>query len=185
MPLTCCILTNRNEFHSYLDPKPTNLTQCQSLQKHVYEKSRHTDGCLDKLDEWYREHYVIFLGASLVVAIIEFCVLLSIILSCTKLPRRKLKNVQQRSTGTSTHTVSGAGTRRRPAPQVPHHIENIYMDSMASDHSILGSAIGGLPSGSIKEVYIQPTEVYKNKHTTTFKSPNSKYQYHISKSYLV
>lgn len=181
VPQTCCHLTNRLEPNSYLDPKPVNLTQCQSLQRHIYEHARHTDGCLDKLDDWYREHYLLFLGASLLVAVIEFGVLLSIILSCTRLPKKNVK-VLQRSTGTSTHAISmGAVKRRQPAPQAP---ENIYMDSLASDHSGLGSAIAGLPNGSIKEVYVQPPDVYKNRNITTFKTP-TKYQYQISKSYLV
>lgn len=187
VPQTCCFLTNRHGQYSYLDPKPVNLTQCQSLQRHVYESARHTDGCLDKLDDWYRQHYLTFLGVSLLVAIIEFGVLLSVILSCTRLPKSepKAKRVAHRTTGTSTHSaiLAATGTKRRQAPQAP---ENIYMDSMASDHSGIGSAIeiGGLPNGSIKEVYVQPPDIYKNKHTTTFKTP-TKYQYQISKSYLV
>lgn len=46
VPLTCCHLSNRLESSSYLDPKPMNLTLCQSLERHVYEKSRHTEVCV-------------------------------------------------------------------------------------------------------------------------------------------
>jgi hypothetical protein len=43
VPLTCCKLMNRSEKNSYLDPKPMNLTQCQALQIHDYESSRHLE----------------------------------------------------------------------------------------------------------------------------------------------
>lgn len=182
VPLTCCHLSNRFEPNAYLDPKPVNLTQCQSLQRHIYEQGRHNDGCLDKLNDWYREHYLIFLGASLLLAVIEFGVLLSIIYSCTRLSTKNGK-ILQRSTGTSTHGNSlSVVKRRQPAPQAP--TENIYMDSMISDQSALGSAIGGLPNGSMKEVYVQAPDAFKNKNISTFKAP-TKYQYQMSKSYLV
>lgn len=34
---------NKYEHLSYLDPKPVNLTQCQSLDTKEFEKSRHLD----------------------------------------------------------------------------------------------------------------------------------------------
>lgn len=87
VPLTCCHLSNRLESGSYLDPKPINLTICQSLERHEYDKGRHTEvcchifsfsnssdsnayfqGCLDKIDLWYRQQYVTFLCAALIVA---------------------------------------------------------------------------------------------------------------------
>lgn len=43
VPLTCCYLSNRHDSNSYLDPKPINLTICQSLQRHDYDKGRHTE----------------------------------------------------------------------------------------------------------------------------------------------
>lgn len=43
VPLTCCHLSNRLDSGSYLDPKPINLTVCQSLQRHEYDKGRHTE----------------------------------------------------------------------------------------------------------------------------------------------
>lgn len=187
VPQTCCRLANRFEPHSYLDPKPVNLSQCQALQRHIYENARHTDGCLNKLDEWYRQHYLAFLAASLLLAIIEFGVLLSIILSCTRLPKqtKNEKKIGKRSMGTSMHNdILGTLKIRQIIPSTTTMTnENIYMESMTSDHSGLGSAINALPNGSIKEVYVQPPDMYKNKNTT-FKTP-TKYQYEISKSYLV
>lgn len=43
VPLTCCKLMNKFEINSYLDPQPINLTQCQSLEREEFEKSRHLD----------------------------------------------------------------------------------------------------------------------------------------------
>lgn len=181
VPQTCCYLTNRLDANAYLDPKPVNLSSCQSLQRHVYAQARHTDGCLEKLDDWYREHYAILLAASLLVAIVEFGVLLSIILSCTRLPKKQSK-VGSRSTGTSMQGgkldgASDAGAIKKRHPITQQATENIYMDSIISEQSALGSA---LPNGSIKEVYVQPSDAYKSRNYAP-----GKYQYQISKSYLV
>lgn len=43
VPLTCCYLENRNEPNAFLDPRPVNITICESLQRHDYENARHTD----------------------------------------------------------------------------------------------------------------------------------------------
>lgn len=191
---------------AYLDPKPENLTLCQSLQRHEYSKARYVDGCLDKISEWYHEHYGIFLGASLLLAIIEFAVLLGVILSCTRMQRRKVlkvKQVAQRMTiGTATQTVASGDrpVKRRQAPQAPaqqqqqpmkqqHHLqthENIYMDSLASDHSGVDSSINPLPS--VNDLHNQTSYILKNKYSiNSFNktTPNTKYQSHVPKSYLV
>lgn len=175
VPQTCCILTNLHELQSHLDPKPMNLTQCQSLQKHEYSKARHTDGCLEYLDEWYREHYILFLGASLIVAVIEFSVLLSIILSCTKLAKVTRHRINQRTTGTTmrTNVMGGVVTTKRrqaPQPQAIQQNENIiYMTSAASDQSMM-----------------QVQEFDKSNYANVMKMANtSNYPYHVSKSYLV
>lgn len=47
-------------------------------------------GCLDKIEYWYREHYIILLCAGLVLALVEFFVLLSIVVSCTKIKQNKM-----------------------------------------------------------------------------------------------
>lgn len=194
------------EPQAYLDPKPENLTLCQSLQRHEYSKARYVDGCLDKISEWYREHYGIFLGASLLLAIIEFAVLLSIILSCTRMQKKKLpkvkKVVQRMTIGTSTQTIATGDrpVKRRQAPQVPvqqqqmkhqHQMqtqENIYMDSLISDHSGIGSSMNPLASGSVNDIHTQSPYILKNKYSSNSfvkMTPNTKYQSHLPKSYLV
>lgn len=182
VPQSCCHLNNRDDINAYLDPKPVNLSSCQSLQRHVYENARHTDGCLDKLDNWYRKHYFLFLGASVLLAVVEFGVLLSIILSCTKLPKKHTKAIC-RSTGTTMHntlrgTVDDDATKKRQSSVMPQTMENIYMDSMMSDQ---GSV---MPNDSIKEVYVRSTDAYKNRNDSSIRKPG-KYHYQISKSYLV
>ncbi len=43
VPLSCCKLMNKYDYDSYLDPRPINETQCQSLEVEEFEKSRHLD----------------------------------------------------------------------------------------------------------------------------------------------
>lgn len=43
VPLTCCHLTNRNDYNSFLDPIPVNITTCESLQNDEYSNTRHTE----------------------------------------------------------------------------------------------------------------------------------------------
>lgn len=47
-------------------------------------------GCLDKIEYWYREHYIILLCSGLVLALVEFFVLLSIVVSCTRIKQNKM-----------------------------------------------------------------------------------------------
>lgn len=145
---------------------------CQSLQKHEHNLARHSDGCLDALDEWYRSHYITFLGGGLVVAIVEFAVLLSIILSCARTNRRR---VALTTTGTtmSTNVVHSrpAKKRRVPTPQ-PQIIftspnDNVYMNSVASEHS--------------GATHLHDLNAQKRFHETE----TAIHPYHISKSYLV
>lgn len=91
VPLTCCMLMNRFEENSYLDPIPVNETLCQSLQPHEFLKGRHLDGCLEKINYWYREHYVVLLCAGLVLVLVEFFVLLTIVLNCTSIKQKQLR----------------------------------------------------------------------------------------------
>lgn len=43
VPLTCCQLENRQDVGAYLDPKPRNMSLCQSLQSEDYSMSRHME----------------------------------------------------------------------------------------------------------------------------------------------
>ncbi|XP_053687450.1 CD151 antigen [Sabethes cyaneus] len=166
VPLTCCRLQNRYEFSAYLDPIPTNLTLCQALQPHDYEASRHLDGCLHKIEVWYREQYFLFLCAGLIVAVVEFCVLLSIILSCTKLPRK---------IGTmSPERIAPSGALMRPPGGRLGVRDNIYERDLPTP----------IPVPTVRETYLQPTKDYtKPRHEIPFNTGSHYYQ--ISKSYLV
>ncbi|CAG9859305.1 unnamed protein product [Phyllotreta striolata] len=85
VPLTCCKLSNINQPKSYLNPSPTSLPLCQALERNRHEGFRHTMGCKEPLKKWYRDHYIAFLGVGLVVVLIEFSVLLSSIVTCTRI----------------------------------------------------------------------------------------------------
>ncbi|XP_017472020.1 PREDICTED: tetraspanin-11 [Rhagoletis zephyria] len=143
VPLTCCILKNANDKLSYLDPKPVNETQCQTLQKVDFADYRHMSPCLSYLDTWYREQYVVFLSASLIVAIVEFCVLLTIIFNCTKV--QELQNVRGKTRQMLVENIYGPVNSN-----FERHVENAY-------------------SEDFKGVYIQPRELHKQRHNTTFK----------------
>lgn len=41
VPLTCCQLQNSDDEKAYLDPKPLNITTCQTLPKLDFESTRH------------------------------------------------------------------------------------------------------------------------------------------------
>jgi Tetraspanin family len=169
VPLTCCKLANRAEAKAYLDPKPANLTQCQALQPHEYEKSRHLDGCLTKIDLWYREQYVLFLIAGLVVAIVEFGVLLSIIYSCTKLSTTAA--VHKIRQPPATMPAKSLATRSHSSQQILH------VDSGSREAS---SSPASTALMDVRETYIQPKSLQKPKYAVPFKP-----SYQVSKSYLV
>ncbi|XP_066138366.1 CD151 antigen [Euwallacea fornicatus] len=85
IPLSCCVLKNRHEDRFYLNPVPVNSTLCQALERQSHQGYRHIVGCQEPLDGWFRQHYVVFLSIGLVVVLIEFIVLLSTILTCTRI----------------------------------------------------------------------------------------------------
>ncbi|XP_037950773.1 tetraspanin-8-like [Teleopsis dalmanni] len=172
VPLTCCVLQNSADKLSYLDPKPANETQCQMLQKSEYERFRYTDTCLNYLDNWYREQYVVFLGASLIIAVIEFCVLLCIILNCTKITRKSVEVDSFLEMRTRTKSRQGL-------------VENVYEPEFdMSTPRILAARPSQILTEDFKEVYIQPRDLYKQRHNTTFKPSSSDYNL-PTRSYLV
>nr|CAH7766260.1 unnamed protein product [Callosobruchus chinensis] len=85
VPLTCCKLLNGNDTKAYLSPRPINQNFCQDLEKQTHSAYRHTVGCWMALDQWYREHYFAFLMVGFVIVLVEFSVLMSTILSCTRI----------------------------------------------------------------------------------------------------
>lgn len=180
VPQTCCMLTNADVERSYLDPKPQNLTLCQSLLKHEYNRARHSDACYDHLSAWYRQHYLLFLGAGLAIAIVEFCVLVSIVFSCIRMTgKRKRKKVVYRTTGTTMQSNVLAHYVKRPAPQPQHH----QLQSQPQRPS---------PQSIGENVYVTTNNPNNNDHYTIttnrlidpIKIPNA-YSYHMTNSYLV
>ncbi|XP_020716621.1 CD151 antigen isoform X1 [Ceratitis capitata] len=119
VPLTCCILMNNNDILYYLDPKPVNETQCQMLQETEFSEYRHSIPCLKYLDNWYREQYLVFLSASLILAIVQICVLLSIIVNCSNVPSKKVEEKKM--------------SELRKPPTETHHtlVKNIYEQDLA------------------------------------------------------
>ncbi|XP_055694107.1 tetraspanin-11 [Lutzomyia longipalpis] len=206
VPLTCCALQNSRDRNAYLGPKPINLALCQSLQRHEYQSFRHLESCYDKIDLWYRQQYVIFLGAGMIVAIVEFCVLLSIILSCTKYARQRqkrkmslrqiIRDVDDADTEVGHESISmpDFGSTAPPAPtrlsnrslarpRVPPKPTNIHrnVENDLQYSTALPDADDGLPD--VRKVFVQPPDVFKPKHVTTFRPAAA--DYHISRSHLV
>lgn len=169
VPQTCCMLVNSDKERSYLDPKPQNLTLCQSLLKHEYNRARHKDACFDHLSAWYKQHYLVFLGAGLVVGIVEFIVLVSIVYSCIKIAtKRKRKLVNYRTTGTTMQSNVLAHYVKRPAPQpqpqnLRPSIENVYVTNVDNENYAVANRI---------------------RNVDPIKIPNA-YSYHMTNSYLV
>ncbi|EDW41409.1 tetraspanin-15 [Drosophila sechellia] len=164
VPLSCCVLQNADHSMAYLDPKPANESMCQSLERLSYERERHTESCLPHLDNWYREQYSVFLAASLILAMIEFCVLLAIIMSCTGLAsqRARLKKPVQEM---RTQKVKSRQTL----------IENIYEPDVelrenfnhSGDGIYLGPASRHVSSEDFKELYIKQRDLYKQHNLRT------------------
>nr|XP_016933597.1 uncharacterized protein LOC108012682 [Drosophila suzukii] len=168
VPLSCCVLENSEHPLSFLDPKPANESMCQSLERLSYERERNTESCLPHLDNWYREQYSVFLGGSLILALIEFSVLLAIIMSCTGLASKRARLKKP--------------TQERRAQKVKSRqtlIENIYEPEVElrenSSHSLegiyLGPASRHVSSEDFKELYIKPRDLYRQHHLGTGK-PN-------------
>ncbi|GLH08830.1 Tetraspanin [Gryllus bimaculatus] len=94
VPLSCC-LTNKtiDNPRAFLDPQPANITLCQAPQEDMFIKGRYTDGCLEKLQEWFRQQIAIFLAMSLTLVLVELSALLSAILACVREPRLDLRTL--------------------------------------------------------------------------------------------
>jgi hypothetical protein len=164
VPLTCCTLINKFEPLSYLDPVPVNLTMCQSVDSNEFLKNRHSEGCLEKIEYWYREHYIVLLCGGLVLAMVEFFVLLSIVLSCTKAKQSHRKPPIKLFS--EEHVVDLGDTFSRNPTR-----ENIYQEDFMSI------------TPEIREIFVQPPDLKSPKYPPTkFKGNN----YRLSgNSYLI
>ncbi|GLV31995.1 Tetraspanin 68C [Carabus blaptoides fortunei] len=111
VPLSCCRLDNVLEHNSYLDPKPINKTLCQAVDKERQQGYRHLEGCMDQLDGWYHEQYLVFLAVGLVIVLVEFAVLLSTILACAKV--YKHRHLEQARKQTDAEPKNEENTYRR------------------------------------------------------------------------
>nr|CAD7409752.1 unnamed protein product [Timema cristinae] len=81
VPHSCCLLSNPpDDDRAFLDPRPLNVTTCQSEVKGIYSLARHTEGCIGKLGTWFRDHTTLFLAIGSGVVLVELAVLLSAIL---------------------------------------------------------------------------------------------------------
>lgn len=109
VPLSCCRLINdKIGEHAYLDPLPLNTSLCQTLEKGIHQNYRHTDGCRVHLEQWYKQHYLIFLGTGLIIVIVEFTVLLSTILTCTR-----IYHYNQQDSNTKKNSVEEESTENQ------------------------------------------------------------------------
>ncbi|XP_049766360.1 CD82 antigen [Schistocerca cancellata] len=87
VPLSCCILKNKDDPGAFLDPIPQNNSLCQSVDETINNKARHTEGCSKRLEAWLKQHSAMFLAGSLTLVLVELSVVLSTLLVCVKLPR--------------------------------------------------------------------------------------------------
>ncbi|KAL1490759.1 hypothetical protein ABEB36_013404 [Hypothenemus hampei] len=116
VPLTCCVLQNRQEYKAYLNPVPVNSSLCQALERNTHDTYRHVNGCQERIDFWYRQLYVAFLGVGLGVVLVEFTVLLSTVLTCTRVyhhnqeSKENAQNQAQDLEGASTDYAFQRGT---------------------------------------------------------------------------
>ncbi|XP_034240056.1 uncharacterized protein LOC117644588 [Thrips palmi] len=95
VPLSCCSLDNVRDPDSFLDPRPTNLTLCQSLQQDVARPFRHMEGCGYKIGLWLGEQVRLLASAGGALVLVQLVALLSAILVCVQLPRCRQKHREQ------------------------------------------------------------------------------------------
>lgn len=158
VPLSCCLLANRFEKNSFLDPIAINEKLCQSIDPQDFQKSRYYEGCIDKIEHWCRDQYIILLCAGLLLTVVEFFVLLSIVINCTGIKQNQLSqkitaikfiNEEQSSSG-QINSVSRNMAR-----------ENIYQDEFIS------------VTPEMREIFVQPKDLNNHKYPPTKFSRNN------------
>lgn len=92
------------------------------------------------------------------LALLEFIVLLSIIFTCTKLSKNRVR----------TKTLDDLEVRQTHLQPIRNHL---YQEGMGSV----------MPE--IREVFVQPQNLHKKKHPTSFKPHYNNYE--VTRSYLV
>ena len=61
-PLSCCKLSNVNDFSSYLNPMAVNQEKCMSDDIRLNGMDRHHQGCLQDVLDWSTLEFVITIG---------------------------------------------------------------------------------------------------------------------------
>lgn len=79
---------------------------------------------MDSLEQWYKEQYIIFLAAGLVIVLVEFSVLLSTILAFTKICKHKQAEKD------NNKQIPESNTQK-----IPQVSENIYQRRSAFPYS--------------------------------------------------
>lgn len=98
-------------------------------------------GCLEKIEYWYREHYIILLCAGLVLALVEFFVLLSIVVNCTKIKQNKMTH---RITPVKFFNDEQTSSSRSDSIQRNMRVSPVYQEDFVS------------VTPELRESYVQP-----------------------------
>lgn len=118
-------------------------------------------GCLDKVEYWYREQYIILLCAGLLLALVEFFVLLSIVLNCTKIKQSRLSQRITPMKFFNEEPTTSSRTDDSFQRRVNMTRENIYQEDFIS------------VTPEIREIFIQPADLNKHKYPQTRFSGNN------------
>lgn len=110
-----------------------------------------------------------FLGAGLVMAIIEFLLLLTVVLNCTRIKQRRLK--QQMS------TIKRLNNQKEIIPT--NNLNNSLNITSLSENIYHESNVNGMPD--IRDVYVQPPDLHQHRFPPT----KFKGNYRTANSYLV
>lgn len=117
-------------------------------------------GCKDFLGDWYTEHYVVFLGIGFTVVLIEFMVLLSTILSCTRIYHHNQDATERQNNieMESEPSTSLKETRRSTVANAYSNETYAVTDSFRKDFNIVERAWWWL-KGILSPSYIYQVEV--------------------------
>lgn len=177
VPLTCCVLDNEddNVHTAYLDPKPSNLSVCQSIIRDEYLKARHPKSCREDIQAWYQRHFILFMGIISAVALVHFFVLLTIIYSCTELKRKRSESIDhhiaefERKVNDRRNIiteVSSSSTRSSPM------LSNAGRDSFMQQHQQ-------------RPTSMQDYNNIKQRNLSTFQTASNRSSNRGTKAYLV
>lgn len=69
---------------------------------------------MPQLELWYQEQYILFLAIGLVIVLMEFAVLLSTVLSCTKVYKERHEAKHKEKSKTNSYTYRSSNDPRSP-----------------------------------------------------------------------